>query len=369
MLVFQKQLRISSTLLALALGVFSLFPSLVPAQSAAASTPFAITLAPVTSVEKSAVQSVAANQPLQIGFGRDIPASYQGDVSGLLDWTATADGGLVANLQVTSPQALSLRVALAIPTDVPDAEVRFMSLADPSQVFGPFGVQDLLLPATKIAATTLSQNTTNANSEPFWSPVIEGDTIGIEIYLPSPAGLSTFSLQLVQVSHLFHSFRPSEAKRLSDIGDSGLCNIDVECQSTNPSNLAAATAKIIYTRGGGSFLCTGTLLNDNDSDTFIPYFLTANHCLSDPTTASTVNSFWFFERDSCGGANPTSVTQFVGGSDMLATEQVTDSTFLQLNDATISTLPGIWFAGWDNSPLANPAAVVGIHHPRGDLKK
>ena len=399
MLGFQKQPRVSSTLLAIALGVFCTFPAPAHAQWAAAegaapshvpplqkasrssvttslATPLTITLAPATSVEKSAMQadthSAVSNPPLQIGFGRDIPATFQGDVSALLDWTATADGGLVTSLQITSPQALALRVALAVSGDVQnvsDAAVRFMSLADPSQVFGPFAGQDLLTPAAKTAAQTATQKESKTNPEPFWSPVIEGDTLGIEVSLPSPAALSGFSLQLLHVSHLVHSVRHPQAKRLSDIGRSGLCNIDVECQSTTPSNLAAATAKIIYTRNGGTFLCTGTLLNDNDGDTFIPYFLAANHCLSDPATAGTLNSFWFFERASCGSSNPTSVIQFVGGSDLLATGQVTDFTFLQLNDAAISDLSGIWFAGWDSSPLTNPAAIVGIHHPHGDLKK
>jgi len=317
-------------------------------------------------------QGAASNPPLQIGFGRDIPVTFQGDVSSLLDWTATADGGLIASLQITSPQALALRVALAVLGDVQDlqdAEIRFMSLADPSQVFGPFTAQDLLAPAAKAAAQTNPSKGPKATPEPFWSPVIEGDSIGIEVYLPSPAALSSFSLQLLQVSHLIQSVRHPQTKRLSDIGRSGLCNIGVQCQTTDPSNLAAATAKIIYTRNGGSFVCTGVLLNDNDGDTFIPYFLTANHCLSDPVTAGTVNSFWFFERASCGGSNPTSVTQFVGGSDLLATQPASDFTFLQLNDAAISDLSGIWFAGWDSSPLTNPAPIIGIHHPRGDLKK
>ena len=404
MLGFQKQLRISLTVLIIALGASSTLPAPTQAQWAAAEgaapvplshiahpqkadhssvatrqdashplTPLTITLAPPTAGEKSALhidtQNPVPNLPLQIGFGRNIPVTFQGDVSTLLDWTPTADGGLVAHLHITSPQALALRVALAVSSSVhnrPDVEVRFMSLADPSQVFGPFGAQDLLTPA---AAQTKTEKGPKANAEPFWSPVMEGDTIGIEVFLPSPAARSSFSLQLLHVSHLVDSVRHSQAKRLADIGRSGLCNIDMACQSTDPSNLAAATAKIVYTRNGSSFLCTGTLLNDNDGDTFIPYFLTANHCLSDPATAGTVNSFWFFERMSCDGSNPTSVTQVIGGSDLLASEQVTDFTFLQLNDATISNLSGIWFAGWDSSPLTNPAPILSIHHPRGDLKK
>ena len=330
--------------------------------------PVTITLAPATSTEKSVLQANTPNQPLQVGFGRGIPAAYQGNLRSLLPWTTLTDGRLAATFAITSPQASALRVALAAPSLAEGSQIRFFSLDNPDQIFGPFTNKDFLSQAGREPQTQKNSDTP-AEAAPFWSPVIEGDTIGAEIVLPAAEALAAFSVHLVQVSHLVYSVGHSQAKRLSDIGRSGSCNIDVQCRTTVPDNLEAATAKIVYTRNGNSFLCTGTLLNDNDSDTFIPYLMTANHCFSEQQPASSVNTFWFFERATCEGPEPTAVTQFVGGADLLTTGQTTDFTFLQLNDSAISSLSGIWFAGWDSEPVMNASSVVGIHHPRGDLKK
>ena len=59
----------------------------------------------------------------------------------------------------------------------------------------------------------------------------------------------------------------------------------------------------------------GHLVNDNDPNSRIPYFMTANHRLSTQSVADTINSYWFFERATCEGPNPTSVIQFAGGAD------------------------------------------------------
>ena len=135
------------------------------------------------------------------------------------------------------------------------------------------------------------------------------------------------------------------AKDLSDVGTSGSCNIDVRCRPVSDS-VRASTVKIIFTENGASFLCTGTLINDKDPDSLIPFFLTANHCIGSQAAAATVNSYFHFERAVCGGASPTSVIQRARGALLLATNPATDATFLQLNDEVIS-ITGIrlWRAG------------------------
>ncbi len=197
--------------------------------------------------------------------------------------------------------------------------------------------------------------------------MIEGETAGVEVYLPGPVE-NGFPMRAPKIQHLGYSLQYPDEKNLSEIGSAAACNIDVKCRDTVPSDLSAAVAKIIYSDAKGSYLCTGTLLNDNDPNSRIPYFMTANHCLSTQSVADTINSYWFFERATCEGPNPTSVIQFAGGADLLATGTSTDFTFLRLRDAQISDLPGIQFAGWTTTnPVGRTA--VGIHHPQGDLKK
>jgi len=261
---------------------------------------------------------------------------------------------------VSSPGAQALRLALDV-TDLPEGvELRFFSLEMPTQVFGPFTVRDLR-PESKDAAQTATE------AALYWSPVIEGETIGVELRLTKPAQQAGFVLEISQVSHLVHSVLES-IKRLAEIGHSGSCNIDVRCRTVDDA-IRASTAKIIFTAvNGATVLCTGTLMNDLDSDSLIPYFLTANHCVDTQLVANTVNSYWLFERATCGGPNPTSVIQRTGGGELLATGTNSDFTFMQLNDK-VSTISGVVFAGWDSSPLAASSSIVGIHHPQGDLKK
>jgi len=330
--------------------------------------PLEIILDPVTEAEKATLGG-RKDQPLQIGLGRDIPSPYREDLQPLLTWTPLASGALTAAFTVTSPGARALRLALAA-AHIPDgAEVRFFSVAYPEQIFGPFTATDMFRPGEKPAAGHAKPD---EQTVLFWSPVLEGDTVGVEIYLPSPDDQYSLSLAIPQLSHLVHSVLDPDEKALDDIGDSDRCNIDVACRATEPAGLKNAVAKIIFTeRGGSSSFCTGNLLNDKEPDSAIPYFLTAHHCLSTQSVANTINSYWFFERVRCGGPPPRSVVQFTRGGELLATatEANTDFTFLQLNDTAITALPEIWLAGWDNAPIMPPSLSIGIHHPQGDLKK
>jgi hypothetical protein len=158
---------------------------------------------------------------------------------------------------------------------------------------------------------------------------------------------------------------PSKVKDLGDIGASGACNVDVMCRTT--SNVPRdAVAKIVFTKDAGTYLCTGTLITDSDVASQIPYFWTAHHCIHTQIVADTVVTYWFFRRAACGGPDPTTVEQRVGGAELLSTRADTDYTLMQL-DADLP--PAARMAGWSNSPLSAGSSIYDIHHPRGDLQK
>ena len=150
-----------------------------------------IELPVVSSAEKAAWAKGAETYPLQIGFGRDLPADCQGDLAPRLTWAQQPDGSVIGALSVVSPGAQSLRVAVqaVLPAG---AELRFFSPADPEQHFPPFKPQDFSI----------------APDEPLWSPLIEGDTLGLEISLPSAVAISSLSLSIKRVSHLVASATP-----------------------------------------------------------------------------------------------------------------------------------------------------------------
>jgi len=153
--------------------------------------------------------------------------------------------------------------------------------------------------------------------------------------------------------------------RASGVGDSGSCNIDAACDASwkNRSN---AVAKMIYTSGAYSYLCSGTLLNDATSSR-TPYFLTANHCISSQSVASTLNTYWFYRSSSCNSGQLSPVYQALStGATLLYHGSDTDSSFLRLN----STPPGgVTYSGWTTVAPTKTIAATGLHHPKGDLLK
>ncbi len=195
-----------------------------------------IILPQVTSSEQATWTEQREKQPSQIGFGREIPAAYQDDLAPRLTWDTLSDGSLVSALSVTSPGASALRVAVYASLGA-GTELRFFSLADSAQHFEPLTQRDFtpqineppVDPSTQHDFTPqtgelLTADESSAQDLPVWSPVIEGETVGIEITLPSSAAISTFSLSVDQVSHIPHSISRStrepyyEPQHLSGIG-------------------------------------------------------------------------------------------------------------------------------------------------------
>ena len=116
----------------------------------------------------------------------------------------------------------------------------------------------------------------------------------MEIFVPAGQERD-LSFTIPRVSHQYRSIGSAEKA-------SGSCNIDVACYSASWGTTAQATARITFISGGGSFLCTGTLMNDTDTQTFIPYFMTAEHCITTQAEASTINWYWNYQRTTCGGS-------------------------------------------------------------------
>ena len=147
------------------------------------------------------------------------------------------------------------------------------------------------------------------------------------------------------------------------------CHLDVTCYPEWSSS-AAGVALITYETSEGSFICSGTLLNNSRQD-FTPYFLTAAHCVDTEEEARSVMAFWHYQTQTCNGELPDflSVPRTMGAS-LLSTlgggsiegraHPDGDMTLLRLE----GDLPdGVMFQGWDASPQPFGTQVTGIHHP------
>jgi hypothetical protein len=121
----------------------------------------------------------------------------------------------------------------------------------------------------------------------------------------------------------------------------------------------------------------GTVLNDS-SNSFTPYFLTANHCIDVPedpvgsrgipaAAAGTINTYWFFQAATCGSHATPAYTLLPGGAKLVARSLDYDWALVRLN---LQPPYGTTYAAWNaGGPIASGQAVHGIHHPLGDLKK
>lgn len=317
-------------------------------------------------------ERLAANPgdgPQQVGLHRDLPGPYRRRIDGAdMNWTVVP-GGRAAAIVIRSPGARAMRLALS-PQRLPaGAEVAFFDADTGGSAWGPYDMADLSEPARAARGTHNAKQPRlgrePAEPAPFWSPVIEGEAIGVEVFVPAGTADREVVFALPRISHMVIS--PYDTRSLSDIGGSGSCEIDVACDP-RWSTTALAAAKEIFDTNQGTFLCTGQLLSNTRKDGR-PFYSTANHCIESQAVAATATFFWFFERVSCGGADPTTVTQTAGGGDLLNTSSIDtgyDFTLLQLRQ---SPPGGAALAGWSSSPPSTGSAIAGIHHPAGDLKK
>ncbi|HXA47973.1 MAG TPA: hypothetical protein VNW52_10115, partial [Burkholderiaceae bacterium] len=170
------------------------------------------------------------------------------------------------------------------------------------------------------------------------------------------------------VSHLVSSPLKLDNGALQEQSTSCALELDAVCYFSTPvvQTVANAVARMEYTESNGSaYLCTGTLLNSLTPN--VPYFWSADHCISDGPTASTLNTFWFYQSAACNSTsvNPNFVTLYDGAL-LLYTDVADDGTLLRLNDPAPI---GSTFSGWDGNAIPPNTAMIGIHHPHGDFKK
>lgn len=310
---------------------------------------------PIDPVEVEALRKSNAaegTKRLRIGIERDSRERDAKEVGWA--WSTLADGTQVARLRVQSPDAEALRVALDL-RGLPDgAELRFAADGERESVIEPVG-------AAAIAVQRSLQPL-------YWGPVTDGDTQLVELRLPAGASRDFLRLDVAAVSHLLVS--PNAAWDGAKIGESGACNVDVRCE-TSPSqaflNAKNATAKMVYQEGRSSYLCTGTLLNDTDNSTQVPYFYTAAHCFTSQTVANTLTTFWFYESTACRSNTLDSGSrQLGGGAEILHANEGSDVLLLRLRNAPPA---GSYFLGWDSNQVSANTDALFIHHPSGDVKK
>jgi hypothetical protein len=188
--------------------------------------------------------------------------------------------------------------------------------------------------------------------EEFWSPVIPGDDVIIEVY--APASAPEPHIILSQVSHDYRDFLNKDSQMVP-----GACNNDVICPEGDPWRDEIRSGGT-YTIGG-TWICSGQMMNSLTNPK-IHYFLTANHCGISTGNDQSVRVYWNKESPSCGMlcCGPTNMNQL--GSTKVANYSPSDFTLIALtNDPDPAW--NVYYAGWDATDDHIPQECTAIHHP------
>ncbi len=341
-------------------------PPQVPEQTprAAIKVPVGLDIAlPAPQLPRAATaQAPSRIGPKQIGMGRDLPASLSKVLdTARLKWVSDGNGGQVALVAVRSKTARAMRIGFHV-YQMPDgANFRFYPLGQSRLLGRRIGGKEI---NDTLARDKADRDPDSPNPLIYWSPLVDGEALAMEIHLPRGLDPSDLEIALLRLSHLYADVLDGP---LAGVNDAQSCTVDYTCRQHVWGDVGPAVARMVYTQSGGvTSLCTGTLINDLNPDHQLPYFLTARHCISEQSVASTLQTYWFFESRACDGLPSEQVQVRSGGAVLLKAIEATDATLLRLND---NPPDGVVLAGWDTERVPRQQQVGSISHPAGDLKK
>ena len=286
-----------------------------------------------------AVQSTSGEKMMR--FGKEFTVDL--NLAELASKTILPSGDVVYQYGIECPNAVSVNLVFD-KFYLPTGSKLFITDANSNEFIGAY--------------TSFNNNQNNM----LGTEILYTSKVIVELVEPKNAiGTS----QLV-IGTIVSGFRNLDVM-MKALNDAGNCHYDANCpQGAAWVNQKNSVAMMV---NGGGF-CTGALVN-NTSGTIIPYFLSANHCGTNP-------GGWVFRfrwespsgQTVCGtGANSVNgpETMNVNGGILRASYAGSDVTLTELNTAP-NPAWGIYYSGWDNSGAAVSSAV-GIHHPSGDIKK
>ncbi|HSN21063.1 MAG TPA: hypothetical protein VLS49_10305 [Usitatibacter sp.] len=207
--------------------------------------------------------AAAQDGPPAIGEPREAAGlESAAGVSAALRWADLPGGGHLAALRITSSGARGLRAGIRVGGIPRDAILRFYAP-------GEAGSRDV--PAATVL-DALARNRDAGESGPdartWWSPVVAGDTLILEIELAPGAAPASLAIAVPSVSHLREWPGSGDAQE----GD-------------------ATHAVALVTSGGATRACEGTLVA-SPLRSSRRYFLAESRCVSTQSEASSLQAFW-----------------------------------------------------------------------------
>ncbi len=315
-----------------------------------------------------AEDSVNASKDKIPRIGVEIDADISMDNAGT--WTELPLGGRLWTLKVTVPGAKALNLGFENFHLAEGCKLFFYN-ENRKQVIGAFTSE-------------------NNPKDGIWGiEVIQGENLYVEYYEPAykkSGNVDKTTFHIFSVGYFYRDLphlRYYEEMHTKSTGwhSSGSCEVDVNCSPVgdNWQDEKRGVAEIYLVSNNQWGWCTGTLVNNTSNDG-TPYFLTAYHCGEGETSSSEYSRWQFYFKyevpanQASGSGTSTNISEpsyktltgctekasgsITGGSDLL---------LLQLNTTPDATYEP-YYNGWNRANTA-PSNGVGIHHPKGDVKK
>jgi lysyl endopeptidase len=290
-------------------------------------------------------------------FAIKVPAAINTTNNGT--WTSLSNGYSVWRLAIHCPNATSINLLFS-KFHLNTGTALFVYNSSGTNLLGAY--------------TSANNKGTAKTPRKFATGLIFSEDVIVELNVPT----NNLGKDILEVEFIGYGYRrivnDIDLKKTREFQESGDCQVNVNCQEGDDwENERRGVALIIV---DGTRWCSGSLINNTCNDGRL-LFLTANHCLrSDQQTWDAINNpnadtwsfVWNYESAAC--ANPATEPNIFTtvGATVLANDLPTDFALLELTESPIEANFPVFFNGWDRT---NTPAIggVGIHHPRGDIKK
>lgn len=281
-----------------------------------------IRLGPLSPAERRVPLGNRFEKRARIGAVRSAPPSAMGKMR----LTRVANG-TIGLLRVVSPGARGLRLRLRNLALPPGATIFVISANDPNEFYGPF------------------EDRGPSGDGEVWTPDVLGEAAVIEYFVPDLEGeAGPIPFAITEVAHIF-----DDSYRATTQQQPGPCHNNVPAEW---AEAAKSVGRVQAVTTKGVFACSGVLIN-TAANSGIPYFLTANHCVSTQIEATQMLVRWLND----GGASTSGPTSY--GAALLSTGQASDYSLVRFN----SVPSGVRFSGWTTLAPAAGTSVASIHHP------
>jgi|GEM_PF-964278 hypothetical protein len=296
--------------------------------------------------------SLFADADIPYRVGLPLAVSYNLHNSG--HWQSVGDSMRVWRLQLHASGAKAMTVSYD-KFWIPEGAKFFVYNADKTFCIGAF--------------TSFNNKGTRENPVDFATGFVAGEDIVLEYY--EPIGVETGIVSVERVIYVYKNVLATQSNVMSGVlpGISMSCNVNINCSEGASWQKEKRAVAAIY--NGNGALCTGALINNTENK---DYFLSADHCFSSRYDAQGTNQmnqlifYWNYESPDCSNTyiyNPPSSA----GAKLVANNSHSDFALLELTES-VKNVTGYmpYYLGWTRSNIAATNAV-GIHHPRGDIKK